>query len=131
MSFWPTMYLKQLFSMIGQVSLSVAYGIDTSPRDDPNIALAEAALQGIAVAQTNGRIFNLVPFRKPNHFFGPVLTIGDLEPPGTVIHLPWWFPGAGFKKEAKKWKRNMERCRDEPYEAVKKQLVRILLHLYS
>jgi hypothetical protein len=52
--------------MIGQVTLSVAYGIDTAPRDDPNIALAEAALQGIAVAQTKGRIFNLVPFCKPN-----------------------------------------------------------------
>ena len=56
------------FSMIGQVCLSVAYGIDTAPRDDPNIALAEEALQGIAVAQTKGRIFNLVPFRKPNQF---------------------------------------------------------------
>ena len=51
--------------MIGQVSLSVAYGIDAAPRDDPNIALAEAALQGIVVAQTKGPIFNLVPFRKP------------------------------------------------------------------
>lgn len=55
--------------MIGQVSLSVAYGIDTAPRDDPNIALAEAALQGIAVAQTKGRIFNLIPFREPNQFW--------------------------------------------------------------
>jgi hypothetical protein len=54
------------FSMIGQVSLSIAYGIDTIPRNDPNIALAEAALQGVAVAQTKGRIFNLVPFCKPN-----------------------------------------------------------------
>jgi hypothetical protein len=54
--------------MTGQVSLSVAYGIDPAPRDDPNIALAEAALQGVAVAQTKGRIFNLVPFRKPNQF---------------------------------------------------------------
>ena len=52
--------------MTGQVSLSVAYGIDTAPRDDPSIALAEAALQGVAVAQTKGRIFNIIPFRKPN-----------------------------------------------------------------
>jgi len=43
------------------------------------------------------------------------------------MHLPWWFPGAGFKKEAKTWKRKMERCRDVPYETVKKQLVRNLL----
>jgi hypothetical protein len=44
--------------------------------------------------------------------------------------LPWWFPGAGFKKEAKTWKRNMERCRDGLYETVKKQLVRILLPVF-
>jgi hypothetical protein len=54
--------------MIGQVSLSVAYGIDTVPRDDPNIALAEAALQGIEAALTKGRIFDLIPFREPNQF---------------------------------------------------------------
>jgi hypothetical protein len=52
--------------MVGQVSLSVAYGIDAAPLNDPNIALAEAALQGVAAAQTKGRIFNLVPSRKPN-----------------------------------------------------------------
>jgi hypothetical protein len=52
--------------MPGQASLSVAYGFDVSPRNDPIIALADAALRGINVAQTKGRIFNLVPFRKLN-----------------------------------------------------------------
>ena len=61
-------YQTTHFSMIGQVSLSVAYGIDIAPRDDPHIAIAEGALQGILAAQTKGRIFNLVPFRKPNQF---------------------------------------------------------------
>ena len=53
---------------------------------------------------------------------------GGLELPGTVIHLPWWFPGAGLKKEAETWKRNVERCRDGLYEAVKRTLVRIVPH---
>ncbi|KAH9963101.1 cytochrome P450 [Lactifluus volemus] len=77
----PQDFLKHLRYMPGQASLSVAYGIN--------------------VAQTKGRIFNLVPF---------------------LIHLPWWFPGASFKKDAEMWKRNLDRCRDEPYEAVKKAL---------
>jgi hypothetical protein len=47
------------------------------------------------------------------------------------MQLPWWFPGAGFKREAKTWKRNIERCRDGLYEAVKRTLVRIVLHQYS
>ena len=52
--------------MTGQASLSIAYGFDVAPWNDPNIALADAALQGINMAQTKGRIFNLVPLRKPN-----------------------------------------------------------------
>jgi hypothetical protein len=56
--------------MVGQVSLSVAYGIDTAPLNDLNIALAEVAVQGANVAQKKGRIFNLIPSRKPNQL-GP------------------------------------------------------------
>ena len=52
--------------MVGQASLSIAYGIDVATRDDPNIALTEDALQGIIVAQRRGNIFNIVPFCTPN-----------------------------------------------------------------
>jgi hypothetical protein len=52
--------------MIGQVSLSVAYGIDTAPQNDLNIALADGAPQGVEAALTEGHIFDLVLFRKPN-----------------------------------------------------------------
>jgi hypothetical protein len=97
----PQDFMQHIRHMVGQVSLSVAYGIDAAPLNDPNIALAEAALQGVAAAQTKGRIFNLVP---------------------SLMQLPWWFPGAGFKREAKTWKRNIERCRDGLYEAVKRTL---------
>ncbi|KAH9998932.1 cytochrome P450 [Russula vinacea] len=98
--------------MVGQVSLSVSYGIDTAPLNDPNIALAEVALQDANVALKKGRIFNLVPSVSQINS-GLVVS---------VIHLPWWFPGAGLKKEAETWKRNVERCRDGLYEAVKRTL---------
>ncbi|KAI0306165.1 cytochrome P450 [Multifurca ochricompacta] len=97
----PEDFMQHLRRMVGRVSLSVAYGIELSPRNDPNMALADAALAGLGVAQTKGRIFNLVPF---------------------FMRLPWWFPGAGFKKDADMWKRKMDLCRDEPYEAVKRAL---------
>ncbi len=48
--------------MVAQISLSVAYGIDVAPRDDPTITLTDEALQGLYVAQNKGRIFNYVPF---------------------------------------------------------------------
>ncbi|KAI0247647.1 cytochrome P450 [Lactifluus subvellereus] len=97
----PQDFLKHLRYMTSQVSLSIAYGFDIAPRNDSIIALADAALQGISVAQTKGRIFNLVPL---------------------FMHLPWWFPGACFKKDTDMWKRKLDRCRDEPYEAVKRAL---------
>ena len=52
--------------MVAQVSLSISYGIDTAPLNDPNIAIAEAALHSIDVAQEKARILNLLPSRKPN-----------------------------------------------------------------
>jgi hypothetical protein len=53
-------------SMVGQASLSIAYGLDVAPRDDPNIALTDEALEGVFVAQRRGNIFNFVPFCTPN-----------------------------------------------------------------
>jgi hypothetical protein len=49
--------------MTGQTSLSMAYGIDVAPRDDPIIAQTDAALEGLYVSQQRGLIFNFVPFR--------------------------------------------------------------------
>ncbi len=51
--------------MVGQASLSIAYGLDVDPRDDPNITRTDEALQGISVAQRRGNIFNFVPFCMP------------------------------------------------------------------
>jgi hypothetical protein len=52
--------------MVAQTSLSIAYGIDVAPRDDPNIVLTDEALQGVMAAQLKGRIFNFLPFCTPN-----------------------------------------------------------------
>lgn len=52
-------------SMVGQTSLSIAYGIDVAPRDDPTITLTDEALHGVYVAQQKGRIFNFIPFCTP------------------------------------------------------------------
>ncbi|KAI9442829.1 cytochrome P450 [Lactarius psammicola] len=97
----PQHFLKHLRQMVGQASLSIAYGIDVDPQDDPNIARTDEALQGIPVAQNKGRLFDFIPF---------------------FIHFPWWFPGASFKKDADTYKRKLEQSRDIPYETVKRAL---------
>ncbi|KAH9041581.1 cytochrome P450 [Lactarius pseudohatsudake] len=102
----PQDFLKHLRQVIGQTSLSIAYGIDVAPRDDPNIALADEALQGMYAAQNKGRIFNYVPFCKPNLLSSFTFRGGSLA--------------LGFKKDAETHKRKLNQCRDEPYEAVKR-----------
>ncbi|KAH9167840.1 cytochrome P450 [Lactarius sanguifluus] len=97
----PQDFLRHIRQMAGQVALTIAYGFDVDPRDDPNIARTDDALQGISVAQSRGNIFNFVPF---------------------LIHFPWWFPGISFKKDANIYKRKLEQSRDIPYEAVKRAL---------
>ena len=53
--------------------------------------------------------------------------MGDIELLGTDIYLPWWFPGASFKKDADMYKRRLDQSRDSLHEATKRALVRIFL----
>jgi hypothetical protein len=41
------------------------------------------------------------------------------------MHLPWWFPGASFKKEAAKWAPHIDDMVNKPYQTVKDALVRL------
>jgi hypothetical protein len=47
------------------------------------------------------------------------------------IHLPWWFPGAGFKKEAEKLAPHIDEMVDKPYQTVKEALVGSMCLLQS
>ena len=42
----------------------------------------------------------------------------------TVKHIPSWFPGAQFKRDAEVWKSKMEAFVNEPYDFTKQQMVR-------
>jgi hypothetical protein len=39
-----------------------------------------------------------------------------------VKYVPSWFPGAGFKRKAQAWKKNLENTADIPYDFVKRQM---------
>ncbi|KAF8467547.1 cytochrome P450 [Russula ochroleuca] len=97
----PEQYRHHLRFMTGQVIMGIAYGIDVSPHDDPYISLAETALQAVELASTTGWTFDMFPFYK---------------------HLPWWFPGAGFKKEAARLAPRIDDMINKPYQTVKEAL---------
>lgn len=41
---------------------------------------------------------------------------------GLVKYLPSWFPGAGFKRTAQAWKKNLQNVADKPYLFVKQRM---------
>ena len=43
------------------------------------------------------------------------------------MHLPWWFPGASFKKEAERLAPHIDDMVNKPYQTVKDALVRARL----
>jgi hypothetical protein len=116
--------------MAGKVILSIAYGIDVAPRGDPNVEVAEKAVGAIIAGSLRGRIFDLFPFRTcdrvPARFF---LMFNTWL---AVVHMPWWFPGAGFKKEAQsEWVPHVDTALNAPYETVKRQMARASLSWFK
>jgi cytochrome P450 len=82
--------------------MSVAYGIDVSPRDDPYVETARKALHGGFTAGVPGTF--LVDYFSFLRF------------------VPEWFPGAGFKTQAKEWKKNATDMVEIPFEVVKRRM---------
>ncbi|KAI9450441.1 cytochrome P450 [Lactarius psammicola] len=99
----PEHYGDHLRFMSGQVIMGIAYGIDIAPHDDPYVSLAEKALQAVESASITGWTFDMLPF---------------------YMHLPWWFPGASFKKEAAKWAPHIDEMVNKPYQTVKDALAK-------
>jgi hypothetical protein len=46
-----------------------------------------------------------------------------------VKHIPTWFPGAGFKRNAIVWKAKMEEFVQKPYDYLKNNMVGV--HIFS
>ncbi|KAJ7189236.1 cytochrome P450 [Mycena filopes] len=98
----PTDYRRQIRQMAGETIMSLTYGIDVLPADDPYIALAERAVCIGDLAATPGNFWvDNMPFLK---------------------HVPDWVPGAGFKRKAKEWQELGRQVKEVPFNVVKKQM---------
>ena len=101
--------------------MGIAYGIDIAPHDDPYVSLAEKALQAVESASTTGWTFDMLPFCRSLM----TLVVSSLRKHDSAdMHLPWWFPGASFKKEAEQWAPHVDELVNKPYQTVKDALVR-------
>ncbi|KAJ7251361.1 cytochrome P450 [Mycena rebaudengoi] len=84
----------------GALIMSIAYGIHTLPSNDPYMETAEAAIDAMAQAAVPGRyLVDVIPVLK---------------------YVPAWFIGAGFKRQAREWKKLTDKMVQLPFQAAKR-----------
>ncbi|KAJ6626053.1 cytochrome P450 [Mycena sp. CBHHK59/15] len=98
----PDGVLYHLRHMAAKIVMSVAYGINIHPSDDPYVTLADQAVHGLMTALVPGR-FLVDAF--------PILK-----------YVPAWFPGATFKRKAQEWSKLAHRMLEEPYAEAKHKI---------
>ncbi|KAJ7142243.1 cytochrome P450 [Mycena epipterygia] len=98
----PDTFRNHLRRMAAEIIISVAYGIDVLPVNDPYMAVAEQAVYASDQTAIPGRfLVDSIPLLK---------------------YVPDWFPGAGFKQKAKEWKQVGRLLEELPFAEVKHQL---------
>ncbi|GJE88030.1 cytochrome P450 [Phanerochaete sordida] len=99
----PKKFLKHFHRVPGVTILDIIYAMDLDPQDDTTIEdLENAATTFADLADAKGYLVDLIPILK---------------------YLPSWLPGAGFKRQAAKWKKLVDRLHDEPYHKVKSDIM--------
>jgi hypothetical protein len=97
-------------SAIGGMALSLAYGLQIQPTNDPFLDLAETAAKSISAAASFGAFFvDVIPILK---------------------YVPEWVPGAGFQKKARIWRKIQEDFREIPYSSSIEAMVPLLMLIF-
>ncbi|GJE99705.1 cytochrome P450 [Phanerochaete sordida] len=95
----PQDLFRHIRYVFGRQLVYSAYGIVTEDHDDPIIATVEHGLEA-AVAAIN-----------PGKFLVDVLPV--------LKYVPEWFPGAGFKRQAKIWRESVLKMLHVPFDQAK------------
>ncbi|GBE82771.1 Multifunctional cytochrome P450 monooxygenase af510 [Sparassis crispa] len=88
--------------LIANTAIKVITGFDVETLDDPLVQLADKAVFEFGLATTPGaHLVDMIPILK---------------------YMPSWFPGAGFKAQAKAWRETVNHVRDDAYGLVKEHV---------
>ncbi|KAJ6564499.1 cytochrome P450 [Mycena capillaripes] len=98
----PKDFMDHFRQMAGEIIMSITYGIDVLPVDDPYVTLAHKAVRTFAFAAVPG-VYLVDTF--------PILK-----------HIPRWFLGAGFKRQAEEWRKLAHAMSELPYAETKRQM---------
>ncbi|KAF7328135.1 Cytochrome P450 [Mycena venus] len=94
----PDQFIQHVQHAVSSTMMSIAYGIDCTP-GDPYILGAERALEAMRSAAVPGKfLVDIIPALK---------------------HIPNWFPGATFKRQAADWKRQVQNMVEAPFQFAK------------
>ncbi|KAJ7723509.1 cytochrome P450 [Mycena maculata] len=98
----PDEFMTHFRQWAGEIIMSIAYGIDVLPANDPYVALANEAVHTLSNAGVPGKyLVDSLPILK---------------------YVPAWFPGAGFKRDAIAWRKLARAMRDVPFAETKRQM---------
>lgn len=93
----PEDFMDHMSKLVGGEILSIVYDIEALEENDPYLAAAEKIARAAVTILRHGTY--LVDFL-------PILK-----------HVPAWFPGAGFKRDALEWRKSVMDLLNNPYDA--------------
>ncbi|KAJ6566447.1 cytochrome P450 [Mycena capillaripes] len=98
----PQNLMGHLRHMPGKLIMDVTYGIEVLSSSDPYVKIAEEAMHGLSVASVPGNfLVDIIPALK---------------------YVPSWFPGAGFKRKAKRWRKITRDLIELPFAETKRNI---------
>ncbi|KAJ7167250.1 cytochrome P450 [Mycena crocata] len=106
----PDAFMDHFRQWASEIIMSVAYGIEVLPTDDPYVELAHKAVRTLSEAGVPGKyLVDSLPLLK---------------------YVPEWMPGAGFKRNARLWRELAHAMRDVPLAETKRQMVHLSIPQY-
>ncbi|RPD65720.1 cytochrome P450, partial [Lentinus tigrinus ALCF2SS1-6] len=100
----PQQLRDHIRASVGSNTVDIVFGEQISTPDFDYIALADDAHYKFALAAA--------PYRYAVDFFPP------------LKYVPYWFPGATFKRQARQWRAELEHLVVTPYNTVKERAAR-------
>lgn len=101
--------------------MRITFGYNVKEEDDQLVArIEESAMVSSLAGRPGYWLVDSFPFRKKKLFRFLRLTLF------IVRFLPSWFPGAGFKKKAREWSRQLYSQAFEPHDFVKAEMAYFL-----
>ncbi|KAJ7620491.1 cytochrome P450 [Mycena polygramma] len=98
----PEDFMRHFGLWASEMTMAVTYGIEVSSAEDPVLLLGKEAIQTLSNAGVPGKyLVDALPI---------------------LQYVPSWLPGAGFKRDAKKWRKLAQDLADVPLAETKRQM---------